>query len=85
VGSGYPFIGEPAGLIEEQEPVYVGHKLGLIDAEDAVVSSTALSGSFTELLAGAAKRQETQDTDDKGQKYFANRTTSHHFPFFQAQ
>lgn len=54
MGSGYPFIGEPAGLIEEQEPVYVGRKLGPIDAEDAVVSSTALIGSFTELLAGAA-------------------------------
>jgi hypothetical protein len=51
--SGYPHIGEPAGLVKEHKFVYVRHQLRLIDAKNTLVPSTAFGGGLTELLAGA--------------------------------
>jgi len=83
--SGYPFISEPAGSIEEQDLVYVFHHLLLINTKIAEVPSMAFRCSFTRLLERSTTAgQQNQSTQDNTQQHFTakNITIFHHFPFF---
>lgn len=83
--SGYPFIRELAGFIQEQNLVYVLHHLLLINTKIAEVPSMAFRYSFTRLLEkSTTARQHNQSTQDNTQHHFIdkNRSLFHHFPFF---
>jgi len=65
--SGHSQVGEPAGLVKEQDSVYVCHHLLLIDAQDPVVSSTPFRGGLAWLVAAAAAKQQNQTVKNKGE------------------
>lgn len=82
--SGYPFIGELARLIQEQNPVYVCHHLLLINTKIALVSSPPLSHSLARLLGRTAEGHKDQSTQEDKQNHFTDKKISllhHFFPF----
>jgi hypothetical protein len=59
---GYPFVGERAWFIDEQNIVYVGYQILLVKSKVAQMPSMTLSRSFARLLKGAAAKPENQST-----------------------
>jgi hypothetical protein len=82
--SGYPFIGELARLIQEQNPVYVCHHLLMINTKNAFVPSLPFSHGLTRPLVSTARGQENQSTQEDSQNHFTykKRSIFHHFSLF---
>ena len=57
----YPFIGEFAGLVDQQGLVYVRHQFLLINSGNAQMSSMAFSGGLADLAEATAEGYENQN------------------------
>ena len=78
---GYPFVGELAGLIKKQNPVYICHHLLSVNPKNPPVPSMAFSGGLAGLAEGTtAEGHENQDQQSNNQNHLTYRITNslHH-------
>jgi len=62
----YPFIGEFAGLIQQQHRIYIRHQQLLINPENALMSSIAFGGGLAGLTGTTPEGHEKQNQQYKG-------------------
>ena len=70
----YPSISEFAGLVKQQNLIYVCHHFLLIDSDNALMSSMAFSGGLAGLAEGTtAEGHENHDQQSNNQNHFTYR------------
>jgi hypothetical protein len=77
--SGYPFVGELAGLIKKQKRVQVCHQLLSLNTKIALMPSASFSSGLSHLFVRtAAAGQENKNKQNNSQYYSAKQLATQH-------